>query len=322
MRAPLRQSYSAGAHSGTARTRLTSVSGSLAESSACDPETVVATLSGLSATLIADNDAIRLDVFGFGELDYTERTCIQECQANNECFAFDETADGECAASTSCRQHSWNHHFFALLCICASPYLLPGSEASHVTASASASSPEGTISSKAAECSMLLCYNRTWATPPAAGCPPHHRPRVLCTSRLRVTITASDMLCGYSGCIKPHLPRGNPCRGAPRLAAGITLSPQSRIVNANCGLALCVHRTCTAAVIGCVKPAQPSRHSLFLPTSHIHTCNNGPWRTPVPTSHPHACCNAPGDHAAALCLARTSSPPPATCSRSLMRRSS
>ena len=60
----------------------------------CDPTTVVATLTRLSANLFTDNSDIEVD-FIFGDyLDGT--TCAQECQDNPDCFVFDETVDGEC----------------------------------------------------------------------------------------------------------------------------------------------------------------------------------------------------------------------------------
>eukprot|EP00892_Ulva_mutabilis_P004111 jgi/Ulvmu1/2071/UM123_0003.1 len=62
----------------------------------CDPTTISARLGGLSAARFASNDDIELAFFDVGELDYTESTCLAECQANADCFAFDETVDGDC----------------------------------------------------------------------------------------------------------------------------------------------------------------------------------------------------------------------------------
>lgn len=61
----------------------------------CDPTAISARLGGLSANLLVENGPIELD-FIFG--DYLEADgCLRECQENAECFAFDETVDGECA---------------------------------------------------------------------------------------------------------------------------------------------------------------------------------------------------------------------------------
>lgn len=60
---------------------------------------ITATLSGLSAGRFTDNDDIEIAYFDGGDLAEQDSTCVEECQANDACFAFDETADGECAAS-------------------------------------------------------------------------------------------------------------------------------------------------------------------------------------------------------------------------------
>ena len=72
-----------------------------ADPPACDPTTVVSRLSGLSAFRFADNEDIELEFFGVGELDIKGTTCLDECQDNDECFAFDETSDGEYATGSS-----------------------------------------------------------------------------------------------------------------------------------------------------------------------------------------------------------------------------
>lgn len=116
-----------------------SVPGVVAGPSVCDPETVVATLSGLSANLRVDNDAIKLDFFRGGQLDYLDSTCIDECQANDACFAFDETADAECVVSLQCSRYVCSFLY------CAFAHRLSCQEARHTgTASSSASSPDQT----------------------------------------------------------------------------------------------------------------------------------------------------------------------------------
>lgn len=64
---------------------------------ACDPTQVAARFGGLSAFLRVDNEAIRVGFFDIGDLDARDTTCLQECQANDDCFAFDLTADEEYA---------------------------------------------------------------------------------------------------------------------------------------------------------------------------------------------------------------------------------
>eukprot|EP00892_Ulva_mutabilis_P010362 jgi/Ulvmu1/7699/UM039_0003.1 len=62
----------------------------------CDPTTIISRLSGLSAGRFAINDDIELDFFDVADLDIADSTCPEECQANEDCFAFDYTADGDC----------------------------------------------------------------------------------------------------------------------------------------------------------------------------------------------------------------------------------
>lgn len=66
-----------------------------AEPDACDPTTTVSLLGGLSAFRLARNNDIVLEFLRVDVLDIKDTTCLEECQANDECFAFDETADGE-----------------------------------------------------------------------------------------------------------------------------------------------------------------------------------------------------------------------------------
>ena len=66
-----------------------------AEPDACDPTTTVALLGGLSAFRLARNNDIVLEFLRVEVLDIKDTTCLEECQDNDECFAFDETADGE-----------------------------------------------------------------------------------------------------------------------------------------------------------------------------------------------------------------------------------
>ena len=44
---------------------------------------------GLSTFQRVDNEAIRVGFFDIGDLDVTDTTCLQEFQANTDCFAFD-----------------------------------------------------------------------------------------------------------------------------------------------------------------------------------------------------------------------------------------
>jgi len=52
----------------------------------------------LSAFRFADNRDIELDFFDSYDLGIKDSTCLQECQENEDCFAFDETVDGECGS--------------------------------------------------------------------------------------------------------------------------------------------------------------------------------------------------------------------------------
>eukprot|EP00892_Ulva_mutabilis_P006698 jgi/Ulvmu1/43/UM001_0046.1 len=62
----------------------------------CDPATIAARFSGLSAFRFAENRDIELENFDSYDLAVRGTTCLEECQANDDCFAFDETADGDC----------------------------------------------------------------------------------------------------------------------------------------------------------------------------------------------------------------------------------
>ena len=67
-----------------------------AEPPECDPAAFSARLGGLSANLQVENAPIELDFF-YGDYIDGEAGCLEKCQENPECFAFDITADAECA---------------------------------------------------------------------------------------------------------------------------------------------------------------------------------------------------------------------------------
>ena len=67
-----------------------------AEPPECDPTAFSAHLSGLSANLKVENAPIELDFF-YGDYIDGEAGCLEKCQQNPECFAFDITCDAEYA---------------------------------------------------------------------------------------------------------------------------------------------------------------------------------------------------------------------------------
>lgn len=64
------------------------------------PEVVVTDWSGASGQRFSKNAAgVEVGSFNAGDLDEKATTCSKECQKNKECFVYEETADGECAAT-------------------------------------------------------------------------------------------------------------------------------------------------------------------------------------------------------------------------------
>lgn len=82
-----------------ATVNLNSIGCTYADAPACDPSIVSLHLGGISADRVVDNDDILLDFLDNADLDIQDTTCLDLCQDNDECFAFEETSFGECAFS-------------------------------------------------------------------------------------------------------------------------------------------------------------------------------------------------------------------------------